>query len=159
MLRVLAFSLIGGYLFSLLHIPIPWMLGPIVVVILTQFIYKEPLKWSGKMRDLGVVMVGTVIGIQFNISLFGMMKSILFYMITLNVILIDGSIGIAFLAGKWSKIPLKAAVLAAMPGGLGQIIVFAEEEKLKKSASFLIFKSFGSCWSLGSYHLSLQVRS
>lgn len=132
MLRVLALSLIGGYLFSLLHIPIPWMLGPIVVVMLTQFVYKGPLKWSGKMRDLGVVMVGTVIGVQFNISLFGMMGSILFYMIVLNIILIGGAIGIAYLTGKWAKIPLRAAVLAAIPGGLGQIIVFAEEEKVKE---------------------------
>src|SRR5690606_30657715 len=132
MLRVLALSLIGGYLFSLLHIPIPWMLGPIVVVMLTQFVYKGPLKWSGKMRDLGVVMVGTVIGVQFNISLFGMMGSILFYMIVLNIILIGGAIGIAYLTGKWAKIPLRAAVLAAIPGGLGQIIVCAEEEKVKE---------------------------
>ena len=58
MLKVLVLSLIGGYIFSLLHIPIPWMLGPIVVIMLAQFIYKGPLRWSGKLRDLGVVMVG-----------------------------------------------------------------------------------------------------
>ena len=132
MLKVLVLSLIGGYMFSLLHIPIPWMLGPIVVVMLSQFFYKGPLKWSGKMRDLGIVLVGTVIGIQFNIDLFGMMDSILIYMIILNVILIGGSIGIAYLTSKWAKIPMKAAVLGAIPGGLGQIIVFAEEEKVKE---------------------------
>ncbi len=132
MLKVLVFSLIGGYIFSLLHIPIPWMLGPIVFVMLAQFIYKGPLKWSGQIRDLGVVMAGTVIGVQFNIELLGMMSSILFYMITLNVILIGGSIGIAYLTSKWAKIPMKAAVLGAIPGGLGQIVVFAEEEKVKE---------------------------
>lgn len=132
MLKVLVLSLIGGYMFSLLHIPIPWMLGPIVVVMLSQFFYKGPLKWSGKMRDLGIVLVGTVIGIQFNIDLFGMMDSILIYMIILNVILIGGSIGIAYLTSIWAKIPMQAAVLGAIPGGLGQIIVFAEEEKVKE---------------------------
>ncbi len=132
MLKVLVLSLIGGYIFNLLHIPIPWMLGPIVVVMLTQFVYKGPLKWSGKLRDIGVVMVGTVIGVQFNIDLFGMMGSILFYMILLNVILIGGSIGIAYLTSKWTKIPLKAAILGAIPGGLGQIVVFAEEEKVEE---------------------------
>ncbi|MFB5285108.1 AbrB family transcriptional regulator [Peribacillus sp. Hz7] len=132
MLKVLVLSLIGGYIFSLLHIPIPWMLGPIVVVMLAQFIYKGPLKWSGKMRDLGVVMVGTVIGVNFNIDLFGMIGSILFYMIMLNVILIGGSIGIAYLTSKWAKVPMKAAILGAIPGGLGQIVVFAEEEKVEE---------------------------
>ncbi|MGM9955156.1 MAG: AbrB family transcriptional regulator [Peribacillus sp.] len=132
MLKVLILSFIGGYIFSLLHIPIPWMLGPIVVVMLAQFVYKGPLRWSSQMRDLGVVMVGTAIGVQFNTDLFGMMSSILLYMITLNVILIGGSIGIAYLTSKWTKIPMKAAILGAIPGGLGQIVVFAEEEKVKE---------------------------
>lgn len=132
MLKVLVLSLVGGYIFSLLHIPIPWMLGPIMVVMLTQFIYKGTLKWSSKMRDLGVVIVGTAIGVNFNIDLFGMMGSIIFYMVTLNFILIGGSIAIAYLTSKWTKIPMKAAVLGAIPGGLGQIIVFAEEEKIKE---------------------------
>ena len=61
-----------------------------------------------------------------------MMSSILLYMITLNVILIGGSIGIAYLTSKWTKIPVKAAILGAIPGGLGQIVVFAEEEKVKE---------------------------
>lgn len=132
MLKVLVLSLIGGYIFSLLHIPIPWMLGPIVVIMLVQFVYKGPLKWSDQMRDLGIVMAGTAIGVQFNINLFGIMSSILFYMITLNVILIGGSIGIAYLTSKWAKIPTKVAVLGAIPGGLGQIVVFAEEEKVEE---------------------------
>lgn len=171
MLKVLVLSFIGGYIFNLLHIPIPWMLGPIVVIILAQFIYEgqfkwsrkmhdlieslkwlskmrdlvKQLKWSGKMRnlvgplkwpskmcDLGVVMLGTVIGVQFNIALFGIMGSIFFYMITLNVILISGSIGIAYLTSKWAKIPMKAAILGAIPGGLSQIVIFAEEEKVEE---------------------------
>ncbi|MGE7604062.1 AbrB family transcriptional regulator [Peribacillus sp. NPDC097675] len=132
MLKVLLLSLIGGYTFSLLHIPIPWMLGPIVVVMLAQFFYKGPLKWSDQMRDLGIVIVGTSIGVKFNTDLFGMMGSIIFYMIALNAILIGGSIGIAYLTSKWGKIPLKAAVLGAIPGGLSQIVVFAEEEKVKE---------------------------
>lgn len=132
MLKVLILSLIGGYIFSLLHIPIPWMLGPIVIVMLAQFIYKGPLKWSGQMRDAGVVIVGTVIGVQFNTNLFGMIGSIIFYMLLLNVILIGGSIGIAYLTSIWAKIPIKAAVLGAIPGGLGQIVIFAEEEKIEE---------------------------
>lgn len=132
MLKVLILSLVGGFIFSLLHIPIPWMLGPIMVVMLAQFVYKGSLRWSGKMRDLGVVIVGSAIGVQFNIDLFGMMGSIFFYMIMLNIILIGGSIGIAYLTSKWTKIPMKAAVLGAIPGGLGQIVVFAEEEKIKE---------------------------
>lgn len=132
MVKVLVLSLIGGFLFSRLHISIPWMLGPIVFVMLVQFVYKGPLRWSGKLRDIGIVMVATMIGVQFNIELFGMLGSLLFYMLTLNLILIGGSIGIAFCANKWAKIPMKAALLGSIPGGLGQILIFAEEENIKE---------------------------
>lgn len=132
MLKVLVLSLIGGYLFSLLHIPIPWMLGPIVVLMLAQFVYKGSLQWSTQLRDIGIVTVGTAIGIQFNTDLFGMIGSLLFYMIALNVILIGGSIGIAYLTGKWAKIPVKASILGAIPGGLSQTVLFAEEENVKE---------------------------
>ena len=131
MLKVLILSLIGGYLFSLLHIPIPWMRGPIVFVMVAQFFYKGPLIWSGKLRDIGIVIVGTVIGVQFNIELFSMMGSILFYIFILNSILIGGSIGIAYFTSKWTDIPMKTAILGSIPGGLSQILIFAEEEKVE----------------------------
>ena len=133
-------SLIGGYLFSLLHIPIPWMLGPIVFVMIAQFFYKGSLIWSGKLRDIGIVIVGTVIGVQFNVELFGMMGSILFYILMLNIILIGGAIGIAYCTSKWTEIPMKTAILGSIPGGLSQILIFAEEEKVKEMGFISYFQ-------------------
>lgn len=130
MLNVLVLALIGGYIFHLLHIPIPWMLGPIVVIVMAQFVYKGPLKWTPLTIDIGVVIVGTAIGVQFNVSLFNNIGSILFYMIVLNIILIASSIGVSYLIAKWIKVPVKSVILGTIPGGLGQIIVFAEEEKV-----------------------------
>lgn len=129
MLKVLILALIGGYLFSLLHIPIPWMLGPIVFIVTAQFLYKGHLAWSNKLCDIGVVIVGTSIGIQFDLALFSTIGSILFYMFLLNIILIASSFLIAFAFAKWSKISLKTAILGTIPGGLSQIILFAEHEK------------------------------
>lgn len=129
MLTVLALALTGGYLFSLIHIPIPWMLGPIVFIVIAQFIYKGALKWSSKLCDIGVVIVGTSIGLQFNMTLFHNIGSIIFYMLFLNIILIGSSFLIAYVFAKWSKLSLKTAILGTIPGGLSQIIIFAEHEK------------------------------
>ncbi|WP_110927360.1 AbrB family transcriptional regulator [Bacillus massiliglaciei] len=129
MLKVLAISLIGGYMFSLLHIPIPWMLGPIFSILIAQFLYKGTLLWSPKLRDFGLVIVGIAIGEQFNLALFRGIGILLLYMLLLNVILIACSVVLALGLSKWSKLPLKSMVLGTIPGGLGQIVVFAEEEK------------------------------
>lgn len=128
-LKVLILSLIGGYLFSLMHIPIPWMLGPIVFIVIAQFLYKGELKWSSRFANIGIVILGTSIGVQFNMALFYDIGSIIFYMILLNIILIGSSFLIAYIFAKWSKISLKTAILGTIPGGLSQIILFAEHEK------------------------------
>lgn len=127
--KVFLLALIGGYLFSLIHIPIPWMLGPIFFIVIAQFLYKGDLKWSHHFSDIGVVIVGISIGVQFNMALFYNIGSILFYMILLNIILIGSAFLIAYVFSKWSKISLKTAILGTIPGGLSQIILFAENEK------------------------------
>jgi len=129
MLTVLGLSLVGGFLFSLLNIPIPWMLGPIFVIIIAQFLYKGTLLWSANLRDFGLVILGVAIGEQFNLSLFSGIGMLLLYMLLLNIILIASSVVLAFALSKWSKLSLKSMILGTIPGGLGQIIIFAEEEK------------------------------
>lgn len=129
MLKVLVLAIIGGYIFSWMHIPIPWMLGPIFSILIAQFLYKGTLVWSPKLRDFGLVIVGVAIGEQFNLSLFSGIGILLLYMFLLNVILIASSILLGFGLSKWSKLSLKSTILGTIPGGLGQIVVFAEEEK------------------------------
>lgn len=128
-LKVFVLALIGGFSFSLFHIPIPWMLGPICTLIIAQFLYKGKLLWSPRLQDFGLVIVGIAIGEQFELSLFSGLDILLLYMLLLNIILIASSIGLAFGLSKWSKLSLKSMVLGTIPGGLGQIVVFAEEEK------------------------------
>lgn len=140
MIKVLMLSIIGGYIFSKLHIPIPWMLGPIVVLIITQFIHKGELKWPRQLGDLGVVIVGTGIGLRFNIHLFESAGFILLYMFLLNVILIGGAVGIAYLISRFSKMPLRASVLGAIPGGLSQTVLFAERENIGEVGSIFYFQ-------------------
>lgn len=129
MLKVLVIAIIGGYIFSWLHIPIPWMFGPIFSILIAQFVYKGKLFWSPKLCDFGLVILGVAIGEQFNLSLFSGMGILLLYMLLLNVFLIASSIVLAYVLSKWSKLSLKSMILGTIPGGLGQIVVFAEEEK------------------------------
>lgn len=139
-IKVLIISCIGGWIFSQLNVPIPWMLGPIVFVMLTQFIYKGLLKWPAPFLNIGVVIVGTVIGVQFNTSLFDQMGSLLLYMILVNVILIGGALLIAQGTSKWTGLPVKVAILGAIPGGLSQTVAFALEEKITDISTITYFQ-------------------
>jgi len=138
--KLLLLAVIGGYVFSLIHIPIPWMLGPIFSIITAQFFYKGTLSWSPRLQNIGIVIVGIAIGEQFNLSLFRSAGILLLYMILLNIILIASSITLAFLLSKWSKLSLKSMILGTIPGGLGQILLFAEEEKDVDLAAITYFQ-------------------
>lgn len=128
-LIIFMIAMIGTSLFHISHLPVPWLLGPIFSLTLFQFLYKKLLLWPVFLRDLGLVVLGLTIGQQFNLSLFHNLGITLVYMFILNVILILGSIGIAYLLSKWSKLSLKTLILSTIPGGLSQIIIYAEEEK------------------------------
>ncbi|MED4225534.1 AbrB family transcriptional regulator [Neobacillus cucumis] len=140
MLKVFLLAVIGGYVFSLLHIPIPWMLGPIFSIITAQFFYKGTLSWSSRLQDIGIVIVGIAIGEQFNLSLFRSTGILVVYMFLLNMILIASSVALAFVLSKWSKLSLKSMILGTIPGGLSQILLFAEEEKNVDLAAITYFQ-------------------
>ena len=42
-LRTMAAALVGGILFSCIHAPLPWTLGPIVAVALVGLVQKHPM--------------------------------------------------------------------------------------------------------------------
>lgn len=129
MVKVFLLAVIGGYLFSLLPIPTPWLLGPIFSLIIAQFFYKGKLSWSPRLQDIGILLLGIAIGEQFNLSLFTNAGILVLYMFVLNSLLMSGAIVLAYVLSKWSKLSFKAMILGTVPGGLAQILLLAEEAK------------------------------
>lgn len=127
--RVLIIAVIGAVLFSVLSLPIPWMLGPLFAVLVAQFFIKSELRWPTVFRNLGLLLVGVAIGQAFELSLFKNIGPLLFYMFVINIVLMLFCLMLAWLSAKTANIPLKTAVLSSVPGGLSQLVVFAEEEK------------------------------
>lgn len=122
-----SFGLLGAFLFKTLNIPIPWMLGPLVTIFLLQFFTKLPLKWHGNFRDAGLIVVGLSLGDYFTKEIFQTMPKFLLMIIVLNAILIAFSVALAFVTAKWCHIDFSTALVSSIPGGLSQLIIFAEE--------------------------------
>lgn len=128
--KVLIIALIGGALFSFLHIPIPWMLGPLVFVLCSQFIFQQ-LIWPKSFRNTGLIIVGVTIGEAFVVELFlqRQMLELSLYLISLNIALLGFAFFMSFLLQKWTGQSFMNAVVCSVPGGLSQIVTFAEEQK------------------------------
>lgn len=128
MILVFIIALIGALLFSALSLPIPWLLGPIFSVLIAQFFIKDRLRWPAVLRNVGLIIVGVAIGQQFDLTLFSDFKSLLVAMVIINFILFGFCLGIAWVISKTMGLSFKTSVAANVPGGLSQLVLFAEEE-------------------------------
>ncbi len=130
MILITTISLIGVWLFELFGFPVPWMLGPLFAMLISQFfIRKIPLEWPVYLRNFGLVIVGVSIGQSFQFHLFAGMGWLVVFMLILNITLVIASVLLALGVQKVGKISLKTALTSTVPGGLSQIVTFAEEEK------------------------------
>lgn len=123
-------SLTGVFIFKSLSLPVPWMLGPLVAVLISQFfIRKIELVWPVALRNFGLVVVGVAIGQAFQFDLFAGMGWMIVFMFALNISITAVSVVLAYVIQKMGKVSLKTSLTSAVAGGLSQIVTFAEEEK------------------------------
>ena len=128
MILVFIIAFIGALIFSALSLPIPWLLGPILSVLIAQFFIKDRLRWPTVLRNIGLIVVGVSIGQQFDLGLFKNFHSILLFMIIVNILLFGLCLVLAWGVSRITEMPFKTSIIANVPGGLSQIVVFAEEE-------------------------------
>ena len=126
---VACFALFGAILFQLLNVPIPWLLGPIVAVMFAQFRFEHLMKWPTVLRNAGLVILGVAIGQQFDISIMNNAGKILIAIVFVNAVLLIFSVLLAYLTSKWTGLTMKTSITSSVPGGLSQLVLFAEEEK------------------------------
>lgn len=126
---VIVVALIGVFIFQLFSLPMPWMLGSLFGVLIAQLLCKIPMKWPVYMRNIGLIIVGTAIGQLFTFNILVEMKKMFLFMLIFNLFLSLISLVIAFGLQKFSQIPFSTALISSIPGGLSQLVIFAEEEK------------------------------
>ncbi|WP_107841065.1 AbrB family transcriptional regulator [Metasolibacillus meyeri] len=132
-------AFLGGWFFSLLSLPIPWMIGPLFTVLLAQFFIRTSLKWPAQFRNIGLVIIGITIGENFSLSILQTMGTMFWYMLAINIVFVLLCLLLALITAKYTSMSLHTAVLASVPGALGQIIVFASEEKKADLAAVTYF--------------------
>ncbi|HLR09394.1 MAG TPA: AbrB family transcriptional regulator [Bacillota bacterium] len=122
-------AIIGGMFFKLLHIPVPWLLGPMIIMVLGKNVLKWHLTWHDSLRDTGMVIVGYTIGLSMTTAALREMANQLPSMLLLTLLLMLWCAGIAYVVSRLSNTDFQSALLGSIPGGLTQVVVLAEETK------------------------------
>jgi hypothetical protein len=117
----------AGLIFSLLHIPLPWMLGPMAGVMVWNTATKRAVHLPIGFRHAGLVVLGYLIGSSFTLETGREIVSQLPSMLLSTVLLVAGSLAIGWLFSKWMNVSLATGVIGSVPGGLSQMAVLGEE--------------------------------
>ncbi|RNF39032.1 AbrB family transcriptional regulator [Planococcus salinus] len=127
--KAFAAGLAGAFLFTVIGAPMPWLLGPLFAVLLIQLFTPISLKWHTRFRNVGLVIAGYVIGFAFTLEAIQGMKQYFLPMLVVNIAFFLLFIVISYLMASRTKVDYGTALTCCVPGGLSQIITFAEEQK------------------------------
>jgi uncharacterized protein len=120
-------ALFGGIIFLLLHIPLPWLLGPMTAVLVGSRLVKVKLYWPSYLRNSGLIVVGYTIGLSLTVNALIQMGRELPSMLLMTVLTIVLSALFAWVVSKMTGIDYPTLLLGSTPGGLTQMIILAEE--------------------------------
>lgn len=120
----------GGFIFNLIGLPIPWLLGSMTAILITsRFRSVRFLTWPRWVRDTGLVIVGYSIGLSLTkdslLQMIGQLPSMLLMTLTITIIAAIG----AYFVSRLSGVDYPTVLTGSVPGGLTQMIIFAEEVK------------------------------
>lgn len=127
--RTLLTALVGGVLFSYINAPLPWTLGPIVLVAGVGLVQKHPMVWSIKVRNVALVLLGYAMGRPFTIETLQAIGSQLPLMLLATLITVSTGIFTGWFMYKKTAINFTTCLLGCVPGGLSQMVVLAAEMK------------------------------
>lgn len=116
----------SGILFTILHLPLPWLLGPLTVCLFLTLARRPPTQPKFLVQPVRALL-GVAIGASFTPALIdklgGMAGSIL---IMLPYMVIVTALGVLMLT-QLAKFDKPTAFFASAPGGLADMVLMAEE--------------------------------
>lgn len=136
LLLTLIVSLIAGSVFQTVGMVIPWLLGPLLTIIILKHIFSSSLTfyWPNLLRSIGLFVIGLQLGGAFTISAAKEMMENFPFMVLMTFLLISFSLLLAFIVAKITGINMSTAILGSFPGGLSQMVIVGEEMKRANEA-------------------------
>ena len=132
----LAVAFLGAHLAEWLHLPLPWLLGPLFITAFLK-INHAPIECHHSARNIGLSILGLTLGLYFTpqmIQLIAMQWPLLLGGLLFALFL--GAIGSAILY-RWGNVDFKTAWFASAIGGANEMSNLAEhyQARVDKVAS------------------------
>ena len=120
-------AFVGGYGFEKSGIYLPWMLGPLFLILIMKIKFGRYFYWPRNARSFGLVILGVQLGSSFTKPALAEMVLHLPYMLLSTVAVMLFTVVTGIIMAKQLKLNLGTAMLGSFPGGLSQMVVLSEE--------------------------------
>jgi len=117
----------GGFLFSLLRLPLPWMLGPLAATIIYHSASGGRARWPVQFRNLGLIVIGYSMGRTVTLETTREILANLPAMFAVTFFTLLFCLGIGYITHRRAGISLASSMLGSIPGGLAQMVLMTEE--------------------------------
>lgn len=124
---VFLLACVTGSIFYNIHIPLPWMLGPLVATLAWKIPQKKTIHWPKPIRNGGLIVLGYAMGSPFSLEILGQITNQLpgIILSTLGIMIISLLIG--WFTSRRTGVGLVNGLIGSVPGGLSQMAVICEE--------------------------------
>lgn len=120
-----AAALVSGYAMSLLRVPLPWMIGPMVLAAIVSLSGRRPtIPWI--TRPIGQLVVAASVGLFFTPVALTLVSQQIVPMIVVAVLTIAAGFVAALVLMRLAHIDVVSASLASIPGGPVEMASIAE---------------------------------
>jgi uncharacterized protein len=127
MFKTFLIAAAGGLLFQLVHIPLPWMLGPLTVTIIYQTVSGGHARWPVQLRNLGLIVIGYSMGRTVTPETTGELLTNLPAMFAVTLLTTLFCLALGYITHRKTGISLASSMLGNIPGGLAQMVLLTEE--------------------------------
>ncbi|OLN23499.1 hypothetical protein BTO30_05945 [Domibacillus antri] len=117
----------AGGLFDALDIILPWMLGPLLVIMVLNQWTPVKLTLPSFWRNAGLLFLGISLGTSFTTESIEPAVRFFPYLAVLTIAITALTIGMAHLFSQKTGVDTGTAVLGSLPGGLSQMVLIADE--------------------------------
>lgn len=131
---------LGGVIFYIGHLPIPWILGPMSFMILYKAVSHRKMVVPVPFYNGGLVTLGIYFGLSFTRDTFITVYPYILPFLITTILLLAVSIINSILVTKFIKIDPMTSVFGSIPGGLSEMVAASHSLKAN-SAMVTIFQT------------------
>jgi len=135
-------SVAGALLFAYLHVPLPWLLGPLTSTFVYRHVTKRHLHAPKLFTNLSFCLFGYLLGASFTRETAKQIAAHLPTMLFVTALTIGFSLLVGYWIARKAKIGTTTGIFASMPGGLSQMVLLSSEVRDVNSTIVTFMQTF-----------------